>query len=35
MSDSLERLAKLSPKRLALLAAELQDRVAQLERRAG
>ena len=32
MSDFLERISKLSPKRLALLAADLQDRVDALER---
>ncbi len=32
MSDFLERIAKLSPKRLALLAADLQARVDDLER---
>ncbi len=34
MSDFLERISKLSPKRLALLALDLQSRVEALERRA-
>ncbi len=34
MSDFLERIANLSPKRLALLAADLHDKVEALERRA-
>jgi acyl transferase domain-containing protein/SAM-dependent methyltransferase len=34
MSDLTDRIAKLSPKRLALLALELQDRVDALERQA-
>ena len=32
MSDFLDRISRLSPKRLALLATELQSRLAQLER---
>ena len=34
MSDFLERIAKLSPKRLALLAMELNTKLRRLEQRA-